>query len=354
MTIERPSDNTIMPIAEALGWQRRYVIEAGSPVAARILDAVMHTLEEGGLLREVLPTQVRFGDLMGLRVMAAVHRLALERRASAVALHLPTLGGLAPAPDQEEDFAKAVVDALEGHPDELRASINQTPQTNEVGRAALLRCALSRLGPDAEVRLNEIGCSAGLNLRADRLPGQDGLESGPLPTVVERRGCDLDPVDPATQEGRIHLSSYIWVDDVVRFQRLGRALAVAAEVPATVVRRDAVTFLEELSVPDSATTVVWHSAMWPYLQDDEKSAILAAIARLGRSAGPGRPFVHVSWEWSLERADLVRGFELVVRQWTGHSDDGRPVRLARARGHGDGASLVSPAGEPLDAEPLDG
>ena len=352
MSVARPDDNERVTIVEALVWQRAYVLEAGSPVAARILDAVIESVEAGGPLREILPTRARFGDLVGLRVMAAVHRLALERRAPGVALHLPTLGGQPPSPVQESDFANAVVDALERHPDELGDSIRQTPQTNEVGRSALLRCALSRLGPLTEVRLNEIGCSAGLNLRADHLPGQEGLEAGPLPRVIERRGCDLDPVDPTTQEGRLHLSSYIWVDDVFRFERLRQAMIVAAGIPARVVRQDAVAFLEGMTLADSATTMVWHSAMWPYLKEGERTTILGVIARLGQSATPTRPFAHVSWEWSPDRADLVRGFELVVRQWSGGDDDGRPVRLARARGHGDGASLVSAHGEVLESEPL--
>jgi hypothetical protein len=346
----RPADEMHVTGRESLRWQRDYVLEAGSPVAALILDAVIADLDADGLLRTVIPERARFGDLIGLRVMAAVHRLALERRAPGVAMHLPTLGGTPPTDVGEGDFRAAVVRSLVDAPDVLERSLRQTPQTNEVGRSKLLRCVLSRLGPNARVRLREIGCSAGLNLRADRLPGDPPLEQGPMPSIVDRIGCDLDPVDPATVEGRLHLSSYVWVDDVERFERLRHALEVAALVPATVVRQDAAAFLEEVDLQQGTTTVLWHSAMWLYLPADSRRRVMAASDRLGRCATADRSFVHASWEWADRPFSRDAPFELVVRQWNGADADGSPIVLARGTGHG---SAVMPVDEQvLDSEPL--
>ena len=344
------TDDDRVPLVEALAWQREYVTAAGSPTAAEILRAVADDVAAGGLLASLLPATVRFGDLPGLRIMAAVHRLALDRRAPAVALHLPTLGGTPPrsAADRAA-FRRDVVDALSRHADELAWSLAHTPQTNETGRAALLRCALSRLDAPA-VRLFEIGASAGLNLRADHLPGDPTLEAGPLPRVVERLGCDLEPVDATTSEGRTLLSSYVWVDDVARFRRLAAALDVADRIPATVTRMDAADFVAGLSVREGAATVLWHSAMWIYLPGRTRQAVRAAVARLGRRATGTAPVHHVSWEWDTTGDDRS-GFLLVSRTWRGEASDGEPRLLATGRSHGRDIVLV-PGSPLLPRDPL--
>lgn len=340
----RPHNDDVVSILDALRWQHEYVTAAGSPTAALVLDAVARDIAAGGPLGDLVPASERFGDLPGLRVMAAVHRLALDREAPDVARWLPTLGGMPPRTSADEEaFRRDVVAALLRSPDALADSLARTPQTNETGRAALLRCVLTRLDPDRPVRLREIGASAGLNLRADHLPGQPALEGGAMPPILDRLGCDLSPVDVSTPEGRALLGSYVWVDDVERFRRLAHAMSVAATVPASVVQADAADFVEALELVDGTTTVLWHSAMWVYLPLPTQERILDGIARVGRTSGPGRVLVHASWEWAVESP--ARGeFALVTRTWSGSSTDGRPVVLAAGMSHGYPARLVT-AGE---------
>ena len=336
---DRPADDDVVATTDALAWQAHYCRTAGSPVAAAILDAVRRDVGAGGPLADELPGTVRFGDLIGLRVMAAVHRLALQRRAPRVALCLPTVGGTAPAAGSTaaQQFEADVVEALVTNDGLLAAMLAWTPQTNETGRAALLRLALSWLGPALPVRLREIGASAGLNLRADALPGHPELEFGPLPSIIERRGCDLHPVDPTSADGRTLLSSYIWVDDVERFARLGRALTVAREVPAVVVQQDAGEFVESLDLVPGTLTVLWHSAMWVYLPPETKSRVLAGIDAVAAGATATQPFAHVAWEWSEARAQAqsTMPFELTVRLWSGRPEDGRREILAVGMSHGE-------------------
>lgn len=346
----RPQDDDVIGIEEALIRQERSVRDANAHVAALILAAVRTDFAGGGDLATLLPREVRFGDMVGLRILATVHRLALERVAPSVALHLPTLGGLPPTPELAPAFAEGVVRALCDNPVSLLAGLAQTPQTNETGRSALLRIALSRLGTDLPVLLNEIGASAGLNLRADHLPGDPQLEKAPLPTIAARRGCDLHPIDPTTADGRLTLTSYVWVDDVPRFDRLRNALDVAAGIHATLVRQDAASFVEELKVAEGSTTVLWHSAMWLYLPLDTKRRILAALSALGSSAESTRQLAHVSWEWQPNPEDLTMPFELVMRRWRGRPDDGVPIVVVR--GHGHGHRLVDAGSQALPAEPL--
>ncbi len=347
----RPDSNQRVSITEALQWQIDYVMDAGSPVSAQILRAVIDDVAHGGEVASHLPTMPRFGDLVGLRVMAAVHRLALDRQAPEVALHLPTLGGAPPRSDKDAAaFRRAVITTLTDHDETLQESLGRTPQTNETGRAALLRCVLSREDSSLPVRLREMGASAGLNLRADHLPGEPSLESGPLPPINDRVGCDLDPVDIGTPEGRALLGSYVWVDDVDRFARLDRAMRVAARVPAEVRRMDARDFVESIRPEAKATTVLWHSAMWVYLPEGTRSSILASISAIGLLAGADRPFVHASWEWD-SRVERTDSFSLVVRRWDGGPDDGRPRLLVEGLSHG--TRLAAVPGAPwVEEDPL--
>ena len=327
-------------MGDALAWQRQYVEESGAPTAGLILGAVLADLRAGGPLAGLLPPRVRFGDLPGLRVMGAVHRLALDRQAPEVALSLPTVGGRGPdSPSEGAAFARAVVRALLDHQDVLSDYLGRAPQTNEPGRAVPLRCALSRLDPARPVRLFEIGSSAGLNLRADHLPGDPALESGPLPPVVERRGCDLHPVDVTTPEGRALLGSYVWVDDVSRFQRLAAAMAVAQQVPADLEQIAAADFVGGLSPSAGSTTVLWHSAMWIYLSASERLAVDAHLASLGERASAEAPVVHIAWEWDPTGSPDA-AFELTVTRWSGDREDGVPRVLAHGRSHGVGVRLT--------------
>ena len=348
--VERPSDDDQVWLADALRWQAQYCAGRGSPVAARICETVSGASDD--LLRDQLPARVRFGDLIGLRVMATVHRLALERLAPQVAMHLPTLGGTPPVDMRSwQAFDAAVITALLEHPRVLAWSLDHVPQTNETGRAVLLRRGLSLLGDlglPEPVRLVEVGSSAGLNLRADRLPGNPQLEAGPMPPIIERLGCDLHPIDPTTQDGRTTLSSYIWVDDVGRFQRLGQALRIAAEVPASVRKASALTFVNGLNLQQGAVTLLWHSAMWLYMPIDSRQGIQRRLAELGGAASTSSPLVHLSWEWQPGGQDT---FTLVLRTWNGREHAGEPLLLATGASHG---SPVQPVdAQPMTEDPLD-
>lgn len=328
-----PDESSLVSSAGALVWQAGFCRDHGAPIAAAVCDAVAGDLDAEGVTSGLFPSHTRPGDWLGLRVLGLVHRLAIRRHAPAVAVHAPTLGGTSPfaarAPDAAvAAFGDAVVDAVAGHPDDTAEALARIPQTNEVGRARALRVALSRSG--LPVRLFELGASAGLNLRADHLPGETHLEAGPLPRIVERRGCDLNPLDPTRAADREWLSSFVWMDDTDRFAALAGALKVAGRVPVTVERTDAATFVGTLKVMDGATTVVWHSAVWPYFTPDTQHTITGRLAALGASATANAPLWQVWWEPTMDDPGV---FELVVRQWTGSVSGPTTRVLARGDAH---------------------
>lgn len=344
--------------AELVGHVRRQALacaELGSPLYAGLLTHLADDLAQGGPAAAVLAGHAGDpgADALVLRLMGGVHRLVLARRAPGLALFYPSVGGRA---DVEAAWP-ALRDVLVEHLVELRAQLDQAPQTNEVGRAAALvgglhHLAQSRPGP---VRLVEIGASAGLNLLADRFrvlagDGRDGRSAGPatspvvledawhgplppLPArfeVVERFGCDTAPLDARTDEGRLRLTSYVWPDQRARLERLRGALAVAAQVPVSVERSGAVDFLRRLDLVPGTTTVLWHSVMWQYLSPAEQAAATARIDELGSRADRTMGFAHLFLEPQSPTADGPLDLVVVLRGWP----DGQERVLGTAGPHG--------------------
>jgi hypothetical protein len=326
--------------------------ELGSPLYASLLDHVADDVLAGGPSADVLAGHEDDPgpSALALRLMGGVHRLVLERRAPDLAVFYPSVGGTAAVGGAWSPFRVVLAE----HRDELRGLLDRPPQTNEVGRAASLIGGLLHIvdrwpGP---LRLFEIGASAGLNLRADRfrVESTDGAGVGPADSpvvlrdpwlgrrppgagplqIVERRGCDTDPVDPTTQEGRLRLTSYVWPDQPARLERLRGALQIATQVPAAVVRRSARDFVADLQLAPGTTSVLWHSIMWQYLDHAERSDVEARLAALGESADGGTRLAHLAAEPRRRTPSSEFEVLVVLRTWPG----GDERILGSAQPHG--------------------
>ena len=319
----------------------------GAPTYAEFARCVAEWCDDEPLLSLLAPhADARVGDMIPLRLFAAVHRLALERRAGEVALSLATLGGTPPRGEADRQrLRSAFLATLDRHRDDVATALARIPQTNEVGRtvglAALLRRVHREFG--LPVRLHEIGCSAGLSLGVDELVAAGVIDAdhvawGPLPAIIERVGSDVAPVDALSQEGRLLLSSFVWPDHPERFERLRRALAVAAHVRARVVAQEAIDHLRSLTLRPGTTLVVWHSAMWLYQAPRERDHLRAAIDRLGAAATRQTPVVHIGLE-PVSEVERHR-FTLTMTAWPGI--DGLPGGVEVPWGS------APPAGEPVD------
>jgi hypothetical protein len=310
----------------------------GSALTGALLEGAADDLEQGGVVADLMGSHADDpgGSVPALRLAGSLHRLVLQGRAPALAAHYPSVGGTA---DVEQVWAPARATVVE-HLDELRALVRRTVQTNEVGRSAVLMGVMQLVpGP---VRLLEIGASAGLNLRCDRYAYEVGDEvlgdpaspvrlqqpwEGAHPPyrgteVVTRRGCDPNPLDPTTEEGRLTLTSYVWPDHVARLARLRAALEVARAVPADVERAGALEFLQrELDGRTDVTTLVWHSVVWQYVHPDERAAVDALLEQCEG------PVVRASME--PNRIGEGHVFQVHLRR-AGHD----PVHVADCHGHG--------------------
>ena len=349
-------------IVEALRLQAHFSGEFDSPMYGELMRCCADDVEQGGPLATLLDgwEGKPMPDALPMRIFGAVHRLVLDGKAPALAAFYPTVGGTPRWPDTWNAFR----DVLVQHAAFIRPELDRQVQTNEVRRsAALLGGFLTIAAATGKpLRLLEIGCSAGLNLRWDRYryellacqpqaaPAADapivrtwGAADasmtvrtgwhGPVSVfdgraeVVARRGCDLSPIDIADPDHARRLEAFIWGDQPQRLTQVRAAIAAARRDPPQIERRGAADWLEEqLAQPAAdAATVIFHSVMWWYMSDPERERVTALVEAAGARATAASP---VAWL----RFDLFSStrYEIQLHTWPG----GEVRRLAYACPHG--------------------
>jgi hypothetical protein len=248
-----------------------------------------------------------------------------------------------PLPDPDRWWAR-LADVLAEKSSELLRWLALAPQTNEVGRSAILFAGLSYLASirDDPVDLFEVGASAGLNLNLDRYGYRFAGEQfgdagsplqlapaweGPLPprsaiAIASRRGCDLSPLDPTKAQDRERLLAYIWPDQAGRVDRLSSALDIAAHHPVTTDWADAADWVER-NITSGGFPVLMHSVAFQYFPVRSQQRIAAHMENLGA----GAPLAWLRFELDPE---LENRFSLRFRLWP----DGSDRLLAIAGPHG--------------------
>jgi hypothetical protein len=341
-------------IGALLRYQSASCGRLGSPLYEDLLRRAADDFEQGGPTLAILAGHEDDpgGSALVLRLMGAVHRLALDGTAPQLAERYDATDG-----DRERTW-RVFRDVLGEHREPLRLLVERPVQTNEVGRCAALLPGFIEVATTTgrPLRLLEVGAAAGLILRwsayryetdgfawgpADS-PLRIGFElgGGPMPAaapvaVAERRGCDASPIDLAAEDGCLTLLSYIWPDQAIRLERARVAIELARELPIEVERGVAPQWVAarlEEAAPGQAT-VVYHSVVMQYLTEAEREAFEAAIREAGERADAEAPLAWLRMEPAGGRA------ELRLACWPGGEDR----RLGFASYHGTPVDL-DPAG----------
>ncbi|MEO7421431.1 MAG: DUF2332 domain-containing protein [Ornithinibacter sp.] len=302
-----------------LAEQFRHQFGRADHLYACLLAEMADDWEAGGVTRELFAgwDHAEARQFPQLRLLAGLFRIVLRGDAPQLEGFYRVLGGVA---DHRTAWPQ-VRGVFSRHVAELRRSLDEAPQTNEPARTVAFLVgvseALRRTGLRS-IRLLEPGASAGLGLLVDRYRFVgDGWEFGPadaslvvrgcgarglrpgLFDVVDRRGCDVSPVNGATKEGAAYLTSFVWPWQIERHRRLADALSELREHPVLLDReRASVWVAARLAEPVAADvlTVVWHSVTRLYWPAAETAAVTAAVDE----ARTRMPVAHVALEHPWE------------------------------------------------------
>lgn len=343
---------TFQSVCEAFARQASYCDGHGSPFTARLLRGLAQAMTEGeAVLHAVASWQGEpMADALPLRVAGALHALVLEGRSPELAQCYP--GG---SNNNDDALQRATIAALASNPDVLADYLASPPQTNEVGRSAVLLGGFTTIAAytGLPLRLLELGASAGLNMNWDRYryrlgdcvmgDASSALElvpiwQGELPpaasiSVVERSACDRSPVDVLNATQRQRLRSYVWADQYSRLQQLNAALEVAAQRPVRVEQAKADAWIAHklaAPLPGGVATVIYHTIFWSYLSPEAQARIASTIHAAGQAATTEAPLAWLRFEIN----DFQGHPRLLLSLWPGPQD----LHLADAQAHGSAIS----------------
>jgi hypothetical protein len=312
-----------------------------------------------------------------LLLLAAVHFLLLSGVDHPLAAYYDTVAAVRGTPFRASaaDVSAVFTAFCEEHRLELKQVIaTRTTQTNEVGRCTALLpglCHIARLYDwDVPLSLLDLGTSAGLNLLFDdyaytyRSAANDGVRTAGevgspvsiecsarddvsslpelrLPTVDQRVGLDLSPLDPFSDDDVLWLLACQWPDNPTRFGRLRGALSNvrASHNPPRLEQGDMVTDLRRVAASIAGTTplVVFHSWVAAYLDQDRQRMLATEVRTLSAT----RPVHHLYCETPFETPGLPTPPSPVPREGPDLATalvhigpEGEPVRLADTHPHG--------------------
>ena len=283
------------------------------------------------------------GDALALRLAGTLHALVRSGQDPALAAAYP------PQQIEDDTLWAAVEAALRRDETFILERLKSAPQTNEVRRSSALLPGFLTIAAltGKPLILTEVGASAGLNLQWDRYSYQLGdfrwgkasavelaprWEGPPPPKanieISERAGCDLNPLDPSSEDDRLRLFSYIWADQQDRLDRTAAALEMATDSGLKVEKADAIDWLRKRpATPHPGVAhVIYHTIAWQYLPAALKAEGEALIADAGSRATEAAPLARLQ----LEADGKPDGAAILLTLWP----TGETREIGRADFHG--------------------
>ena len=286
--------------------------EKGAPLYSRIAARVAN---EPAVLdvMSVAPIAQRIPVLL----FASAHYLLLDDRDHELAQHYPNIASTAPTGDVADLFVGFVLERADAMKELLA---NRSTQTNEIGRCNWFLFPFAMLdtevGPLAQV---DVGSSAGLNqlfpnLGFDLTPGGFIGDSNDLtiacditgappvvtdrPQVIWSMGLDAKPIDVRNDAEVRWLEACVWPDQVERFDRLQRAIALARHHNIVVEQGDAVDDVAQAieRAAKHGHPVVTTSWVLNYLSPERRIAFVNELERVGSERDLSWVIAESPWE----------------------------------------------------------
>lgn len=305
----------VLDVAQKLEAQEKVCAAKGSLFTSQLLHAALSDYRQGRRVRDMLdgyPWYTR----PGLNLAAALHFLALQGEPT-LSKHYPSVGG-----DGDANAAwGAARSILAKNPGRIESLFQGTVQTNDPARSMPILGAFLEIAAhyDMPIRMFEVGASAGLNLQFDRYRYEEadwswGDIGSPLVLsnctrrgrpkylhanlkVVERRGCDLSPINLSSPTGRLRLLSFVWADQKDRMTRARCAINVAANLPVRIDAEDFSTWLpREVEPRRESVTVILHTVFEEHLSASARSTLRHEISAIAKRATASAPLAHVRME----------------------------------------------------------
>lgn len=315
----------------------------GSAFYGALLDCAARAFAEDAELRSLLERNAH-RSRVGLRLAGAAHFRALRGEAPAIAAHFGSTGG-----DNDPHAAWAAIqEDVRAHERTYAELLARPVQTNEVARSLPILASMLTISHATRMplRVFEIGSSAGLILNFDRYryAGDQWawgdpdaalkltnatIEGAPQHLdadldVLERRGCDVHPLDAADPVDAATLLGFVWPDQTERFARLRTALDIAALHSPQIEAADGIEWLARAVQPKpGAVTVVMHTVITEHMPQDVRERLRARIRRIGEDATVEAPFAWARMEPG------AGAYETAVTIWPAREE----IFIARSDGH---------------------
>lgn len=327
-------------VKQAFEIQSNACAALGSPFMGRLMQLFATRDWPAGAIRDRVFDWP--GDLgpraqsVPLRLAGALHALHLQTHTILSAVYPPQTV-------TDDALWDAVTTTLKSDAAFIDTWLNSPPQTNEVRRSAAL-IAIGHWLTDRfhlPIRTSELGASGGLNLHWDAYGlSAQGQTFGPTdtltltpdwrgelppatpPTVTERAGVDINPLDPGTDA--LRLQAYLWPDQPDRLALTRAAISVSK---TRVARADAIDWLApRLPHQPGTLHLIYSTIAWQYFPPEKQALGTQLIETAGQSATADTP---LAW-FRMENDGRENGAALFLRLWPGDYD----MPFGRADFHG--------------------
>lgn len=300
-----------------------YFVAEAERANAPLYTQIVRGIAGDGALKE-LAARAKTGQPPANILLASVHYLLLRGTQHPLRRFYPNLNGGRRI--EGEDPFPQFRDFVNTHMPELVPLIeNRVTNTNEIARCSSLHPGFRAVANEAgeSLHLIEIGPSAGLNLLWDRyrvryqsadeivavgpddapltidceLRGGKIPPAGPSPRIASRVGLEHNPVDLSDAGQRDWLKALVWPDQLARFERLERAIALFRVHPAEIRAGDALSLLPDAmaQTPENEPLCVYHTYVIYQLSAEMREALDNILIM----ASLRRPVWRLSCEGSL-------------------------------------------------------